>query len=271
MNGKGMSENLGPLQEILHRAAGIMLTWSAPKVTAKGGHADFVTEADVAVQAFLMEELARAYPAACFIGEEDQKNELTDALTFIIDPIDGTTNYFRHRRCSAISVGAVEGRQPVFGAIYDPYRDEMYYAEKGRGAWCNDTQLHVADVPMEQAVIGFGTAPYYEELFGLTGRTLTHLLPKIADIRRTGSACIDLCDVAAGRSDGHFEWRLQPWDYCAGTLLVREAGGVCSSILKGGDVVYDRAMPHLAAAPRIYEALQDILLEALREEGKELL
>ena len=271
MSGNGASGVMGPLQEILRRAANMMLAYADPKVTAKGGHADFVTEADVAVQEFLMEELARAYPGVRFVAEEGLKNSLTDALTFIIDPIDGTTNYFRRRRCSAISVGAVEGGQPVFGAIYDPYRDEMYHAEMGKGAWCNSTRLQVADVPIERAIIGFGTAPYYEELFSLTGRTLTHLLPKVADIRRTGSACIDLCDLAAGRSDGHFEWRLQPWDYCAGTLLVREAGGVCSSILKGGDVVYDRAMPHLAASPRIHEALQDILLEALREDGTVLL
>ncbi|MBR3765468.1 MAG: inositol monophosphatase [Clostridia bacterium] len=253
------------LDGILRRAARLMLDFENPQVFAKGGHADFVTEADVAVQAFLLEELARAYPGAAFFAEEAEGQTLGDGLTFIIDPIDGTTNFFRRRRCSAISVGAVEGKMPVFGAIYDPYRDEMYHAERGRGAYCGDVRLHVSDTPMEKAVIGLGSAPYYSELFELTGRTVGRLLPQIADFRRTGSACIDLCDVAAGRSDGHFEWRLQPWDYCAATLIVEEAGGRCGSIL-GGEVVYDRAMPHLAANARIFDQLQMALQEIERQQ-----
>lgn len=252
------------LDGILRRAARLMLDFEDPQVYEKGGHADFVTEADVAVQAFLLEELAKAYPGAAFFAEEAEGNVLTDALTFIIDPIDGTTNYFRRRRCSAISIGAVEGKRPVFGAIYDPYRDEMYHAQKGRGAWCGDVRLRVSDTPFTRAVVGFGTAPYYSELFELTGRTVAKLLPQIADFRRTGSACIDLCDVASGRSDGHFEWKLQPWDYCAATLLVEEAGGRCGSIL-GGEVVYDRAMPHLAANARIFDELQSALQQIKSE------
>ena len=255
------------LDSILRQAARLMLDFENPQVYAKGAHADFVTEADVAVQSFLLEELTKAYPGAAFFAEEQEGNVLGDGLTFIIDPIDGTTNYFRRRRCSAISIGAVEGKKPVFGAIYDPYRDEMYHAEKGRGAWCGEKRLKVSDTPFERAVIGFGTAPYYSELFELTGRTMGALLPQIADFRRTGSACVDLCDVAAGRSDGHFEWRLQPWDYCAATLLVEEAGGRCGSIL-GGEVVYDHAMPHLAASSRIFDQLQNALQKVWKDMQK---
>ena len=246
------------LDRILRQAAQLMLNFENPQVFAKGGHADFVTEADLAVQSFLLEELAKAYPGAAFLAEEGEGDGLGDGLTFIIDPIDGTTNYFRRRRCSAISIGAVEGKQPVFGAIYDPYRDEMYHAEKGKGAFCGDARLQVSDTPYEKAVIGFGTAPYYSELFEVTGRTMTRLLPQIADFRRTGSSCIDMCDIAAGRSDGHFEWRLQPWDYCAATLIVEEAGGRCGNIL-GGGVVYDHAMPHMATNARIFDQLQKAL------------
>ncbi|MBQ8555113.1 MAG: inositol monophosphatase [Clostridia bacterium] len=246
------------LADILHRAAQLMLDFQSPKVFDKGHHADFVTEADLAVQEFLLEELAKAFPAAKFLAEEGEGQRLTDGLTFIIDPIDGTTNYFRRRRSSMISIGAVEGREPVFGAIYDPYRDEMYHAEKGRGAFCNEARLHVSEEPFSRAVIGFGTAPYYEELFEVTARTMREILPKIADFRRTGSACLDMCDVAAGRSDGHFEWRLQPWDYCAATLLVEEAGGRCGNIL-GGPVTYDRGIPHMAASKRIFEEFQAAL------------
>lgn len=252
------------LAAMLRQAGRLMLSYQQPKVFDKGHHADFVTEADVAVQTMLMDALAKAYPSACFLAEEEEKHTLTDALTFIIDPIDGTTNYFRRRACSMISVGAVENRQPVFTAIYDPYRDLLYHAVKGEGAFCNEERLHVADTPVENALVALGSGPYYPELFELTGRTLGALLPQIADVRRSGSACMDLCDVAAGRCDAHFEWRLQPWDYCAATLLIREAGGRCGNIL-GGDVVYDRAMPHLAASARIYDALQAMLQAIYRE------
>lgn len=249
------------LNDILRSAGRLMLDFQDPQVYSKGHHADFVTEADIAVQAQVVEALAQAFPGAKFFAEEADRNELTDALTFIIDPIDGTTNYFRRRRCSMISIGAVENRQPVFGALYDPYRDDMYHAERGKGAFYNEERLHVADVPLERALIGLGSAPYYTELFGLTARTLGMLLPEVADVRRTGSACMDMCDVAAGRSDAHFEWRLQPWDYCAATLLVEEAGGRCGNIL-GGPVTYEAAIPHLAASARVFDGLQELLQRA---------
>ena len=250
----------GPMEDVLKKAGELMLRWENPAVYAKGKHADFVTEADVAVQDFLMEQLTRLYPGAKFFAEEKKDNVLTDELTFIIDPIDGTTNYFRRRECSVISVGAVEGRRPVFGAIYDPYHGRMYEAERGKGAWCAGQRLHVSEQPMERALIGLGTSPYYDELMALTGRTVGALLPRCADFRRTGSAAMELCDIAAGRSDGCFEWLLQPWDYCAGVLLVEEAGGRCGNIL-GGEATYESAIPFMAANAVIYDELQRILLD----------
>ena len=252
------------IEPMIRRAARLMLDFADPAVYAKGRHADFVTEGDLAVQSFLIGELTKAFPGACFLAEEGEGQKLTDKFTFIIDPIDGTTNYFRRRRCSMISIGAVENGQPVFGMIYDPYRDELYHAEPGKGAWCGTERLHVADIPFEKALIGFGTGPYYEELFDVTGRSFAALLPVVADIRRTGSACVDLCDVAAGRSDGHFEWCLQPWDYCAATLLVEEAGGKCGNIL-GGPVTYDKGIPHIGASARIYDQLQETLQKVWRQ------
>ena len=246
------------IESIIRRAAKLMLDFADPAVYSKGCHADFVTEGDLAVQDFLLTELSHVFPEACFLAEEGEGQTLTDGFTFIIDPIDGTTNYFRRRRSSMISIGAVEDKNPVFGMLYDPYRDELYHAGQGQGAWCNGERLHVADMPFDKALIGFGTGPYYEELFDVTGRSFAALLPRVADIRRSGSACLDLCDVAAGRSDAHFEWRLQPWDYCAGTLLVEEAGGKCGNIL-GGPVTYDKGIPHLAASARIFDELQALL------------
>ena len=246
------------IRDIIRRAGDMMVEFAAPKVFSKSGHADFVTEADIAVQNFLLEELAKAFPTAKFFAEEKDDNVLTNDLTFIVDPIDGTTNYFRRRRCSMISIGAVENHKPVFAALFDPYQNELYTADKGKGAWCNGEKLQVTDTPLDRAIVSFGTAPYYEELFDITTRTVGLLLPRIADIRRSGSACIDLCDTAAGRSDAMVEWRLQPWDFCAGTLLIQEAGGITGSIL-GGDVPFDKATPYIAANPRIFDELQAML------------
>lgn len=255
---------LGVIEPVLLEAGRMMTAFHDPKVYDKGRHADFVTEADLAVQSYLIERLSVAFPDARFFAEEKRDNVLTDALTFIIDPIDGTTNFFRRRASSSISVGVTEGRQTVFGAIYNPYRGELYHAEKNHGAYCNEERLRVSNAPMSRALIGFGTAPYYSDLFEVTGRSLSALLPVCADIRRTGSACIDLCDVAAGRSDAHFEWLLQPWDYCAGTLIVEEAGGMCGNIL-GGGVALEKGAPHLAANPRVFGELQALLQNVWRE------
>lgn len=244
--------------EIIKRAGDI-----AENTMAKEGTANYVTKYDLEVQKFLMKRLSETFEGCHFIGEEAgcDENPVARGLTFIIDPIDGTTNYFRRRRCSMISIGAVENKLPVFGGLYDPYLDEMYLAERGKGATCNGERIRVSDTSLDKALIGFGSAPYYEELFSLTGRTVSTLLPKIADVRRTGSACRELCDVARGISDGHFEWRLQPWDYCAGTLLIEEAGGRCGDI-RGGSVVYDRPMAHMAANARIFDNLREVLQSA---------
>lgn len=241
--------------DILKDAGRLMLSYQDPKVEDKGGHANFVTEADVAVQACLKEALEKRFPGTLFLAEEQENQALTDQATFIIDPIDGTTNYFRRRRASVISVGMVEGKTPVMGAIYDPYHDELCYAEKGCGAWLGNTQLHVSDVPLERALIELGTGPYYEELMQLTGRTVAELLPKIADFRRSGSAALDLIRVARGESDGMFEWMLQPWDYCAASLLVEEAGGRYGAIL-GGAPSFDHGTPFVAANARCFDALR---------------
>ena len=156
---------MNELDSLLRAAGHMMLDYQSPKVFSKGHHADFVTEADIAVQSYLVDALQRAYPHAKFLAEEEDRHVLTDALTFIIDPIDGTTNYFRRRRCSMISIGAVENKLPVFGGLYDPYTDEMYLAERGKGATCNGERIRVSDTSLDKALIGFGSAPYYEELF----------------------------------------------------------------------------------------------------------
>lgn len=252
------------LEDTLREAGKLMLSFQDPKVMDKGGHANYVTEADEAVQALILDRLARHFPHARFLAEEQEGNVLTDAPTFIVDPIDGTTNYFRRRESSVISIGLVENRRPVLGAIYDPYHDRIYHAERGHGAWLGDERLHVSDVPFERALIELGSAPYYADLMALTGRTVGALLPQIADFRRSGAAALDLTHVASGLSEGMFEWMLQPWDYCAGVLLVEEAGGMCGAIT-GGPATYEHGIPFMAANPRVFDRLRDALMKVRSE------
>ncbi len=247
------------LEDILLLAGEKMLSYAAPEVYKKSGHANFVTEADVAVQALLEEQLSKRWPEAHFLAEEEDVHHLHDGLTFVIDPIDGTTNYMRHRRASVISIGALENGKPAFGAIYDPYHKELYHAERGKGAYCNDERLRVSSVSFENALVAFGSSPYESSLAPLTARSMEQILLHCADIRRSGTAARDLCDIAAGRCEASFEWQLQPWDYCAGSLLVEEAGGKAGNIL-GGGLTYTGAISFLCATPACYDALQALLM-----------
>lgn len=248
------------IEDIMLEAGRRMLAWDHPQVHAKAGHANFVTEADVAVQAYLIEALSRRWPEARFFAEEAEGNRLTDEMTFIIDPIDGTTNFMRGRRSSTISVGAVEHGQAVFGAVLDPYHGELYHAVRGQGAWCGDRRLHVSETPFDNAIICLGTSPYDSALVDVTARCAAAVMRQCADLRRTGSAALDLCDVAAGRCEGAFEWHLQPWDYCAGSLLVEEAGGVCGDILSGGPR-FEAGMAFMSASAECFEPLRQLLRE----------
>lgn len=249
------------IEDVLRSAGALMLSYENPEIHQKEGRANFVTEADVAVQSHLMDLLSSRWPEARFFAEEKEDNVLTDDLTFIIDPIDGTMNYMRGRACSCISVGAVQDGKALFGAIYDPYRDMLFHAEAGSGAWCNGEKLHVSDVPCEAAVISLGTAHYIEGVLEKTARSVAGVLSTFGDLRRLGAATRDLTDIALGQSEGCFEWMLNPWDYCAGSLIVTEAGGRCGNIM-GGDITFAHSIPFMAATPRVYDALQRVLQDA---------
>ena len=189
------------------------------------------------------------------IGEEQKNEPLTDVPTWIVDPIDGTTNFIHNYRASAVSVALAEGGKPVIGAVFQPYAQELYYAQLGKGADCNGEPLHVTDNALPRALVGFGTAPYNEELAQRSLELALHFLRAASDVRRCGSAALDLAYVATGRQDAFFELILNPWDYAAGALLVTEAGGrftmpqlsapnfgVSTAILAANAVCFDGAL-----------------------------
>ena len=213
------------LQNIVRKAGDIILNAEAFRVEQKEGHANFVTSVDEEVQRFLIQELQNLLPGSCIIGEEQENEALTAAPTWVIDPLDGTTNFIHNYRFSAISVALLENGEPVIGIVYQPYTQELFRAEKGKGAYLNDQPIHVSNTPINHALVGFGTSPYNVELAEKSMKAALYFLQNAADVRRCGSAALDLAYVAAGRQDIYFELILRPWDYAAGSLLVQEAGG----------------------------------------------
>lgn len=202
-------------------------------LVVKPGESNFVTVFDVKVQNFLIEHLSALLPEAAFMAEEKENSweDLSRGLCFVIDPIDGTTNFIYNYGCSTISVALFENGETVFAAVYNPYLKEMFTACKGEGARCNGKPIHVGSAPFSRALVAFGTSPYYREtLADVTFDVVKDIFLHTAEVRRCGSAAWDLCCVAAGRVDGYYEAILSPWDYAAGRLLVKEAGGIVTQI-----------------------------------------
>lgn len=200
-------------------------------VDIKSGVADLVTEYDKNIQEQLAVGLKKILPEAKFIGEEGANEKLSDeGYTFIVDPIDGTTNFIKDYHMSAISVALLKGRDVVAGVVYNPYLDEAFYAIKGQGAYCNDKKISVSSQPISNALVLFGSSPYDKTLFEKTIEVLSEYFYKALDIRRGGSAALDLCYVACGRAELYFELQTSPWDFAAGKLIVEEAGGVVTDL-----------------------------------------
>jgi Archaeal fructose-1,6-bisphosphatase and related enzymes of inositol monophosphatase family len=215
-------------------------------IDEKAGHANFVTAYDKKVQEELQKKLLAILPEAVFVGEEEDVHaSVADGYAFIVDPIDGTTNFIKDYHASAISVGLTKDGERYMGVVYNPYLDEMFTAVRGQGAFLNGRPIQVSNQPLENGIVIFGTAPYYEDLAKKSFDMAYQYFCKALDVRRSGSAAIDLCNVAAGRAELFFELRLSPWDYAAGSLIVEEAGGVVTRI-DGGEITLNEGCGVLA-------------------------
>lgn len=224
-----------------------------------GESANMVTLYDVAIQDFLISEITKQYPDAFFIAEE--KENSADALMrkycFIIDPIDGTTNFIHEYRHSCISLALFSYGKPIFSAIYDPYQNEMFSAVKDGGAFLNGKRIQVSKRDMKHSLVAFGTAPYYKKQFGdVTFDLCRELFIKCCDVRRCGSAALDLAYLAAGRNDIFFEYLLSPWDIAAGALLITEAGGIITDA-NGKSIDFSAPCSVVAATPTVYDSMLD--------------
>jgi myo-inositol-1(or 4)-monophosphatase len=192
------------------------------------GVIDLVTEADLAAESFIIERIQAHYPRHAILAEESGAThtvEHNSEFKWIIDPLDGTTNYAHGYPCFCVSVALERAGQVVIGAIYDPLRDEMFAAERGEGATLNGRRIRVSEVEeVSNAMVCTGF-PYDVRDRGDFARHFANFIMQAQAIRRDGSAALDLAYVACARFDGFFEEGLRPWDVAAGVLLVEEAGG----------------------------------------------
>lgn len=238
-------------------AAEIMLHAHNIITEDKSGRRDVVTEYDRRVQDYLMQLLRESVPEARFFCEEQREHDDLHARhLFIIDPIDGTMNFVHGFNHSCISVAYMSAGELRAAAVYNPYVDEMFTAVKGEGAYLNGRRIRVSDDPLAGGIVCFGTAPYSAELTDETFRLARLAFGAGLDVRRQGSAELDLCSVAAGRAGLYFELQVSLWDYAAGALLVREAGGLCQDI-RGAELPFDGTKPSILAGGA--QAVRDFL------------
>lgn len=230
----------------------------AGHIKAKGV-ADYVTQVDTNIQNFLAKELRKLAPDIEFLGEEEGLHAMSSDTYWILDPIDGTTNLIHDYQHSTISLGLYEKGEITLGIVYDPFREDIYYAKKGEGSFLNGKPIHVSQAKaLEETIIAIGTSPYDKELADENFLRLRRVFERAQDIRRTGSAALDLAYVACGRTGGFFEERLSPWDFAAGMLLISEAGGKITDFT-GAPLNLLRRGSVLASNGKLHEELKSLL------------
>lgn len=227
--------------------------------TSKKGAADFVSAADLKAEQILFEELSKGRPKYGFVMEERGEIEGADnSNRWVVDPLDGTTNFLHGLPQFAISISLERDRQPYAGVIFNPAANELYWAEKGEGAWLNDKRLRVSSrTSLEECLFATGL-PFK----GKPGREralkeVDRVLDQTAGVRRFGSAALDLAFVAAGRFDAYWERDLNSWDVGAGVVLVREAGGIVAEIEGGNRPMHAGSI--LAANAEIFDKAKKLL------------
>ncbi|WP_457648437.1 inositol monophosphatase family protein [Profundibacter sp.] len=210
------------------------------QVSLKGA-GDFVSKADFAAEEIIREQLTEARPTYGWVGEETGVTEGDDPTRrWIVDPLDGTTNFLHGMPHWAVSIALEHKGEVVAGVVYDPTKDEMFFAEKGQGAWMNESRMRVSGRRrMSECVFATGLPFSGRADLPQTLKELARILPATSGVRRWGSASLDLAYVAAGRYDGFWERGLNLWDIAAGVVIVREAGGMIEPLRKERDILVD--------------------------------
>lgn len=232
------------------------------QVTSKSA-GDFVSRADIASEAMLKEDLLGARPSYGWLAEESDEEIVGDDPTrrWIVDPLDGTTNFLHGMPHWAVSIALEHKGEVVSGVVYDAAKDEMFYAEKGQGAWLNNSQrLRVSDRrEMIEAVYATGLPFANKGHLPAALQDLSRLLPQCAGVRRWGAASLDLAYVAAGRYEGYWERSISPWDIAAGIILVREAGGFVEPLRPGDPLLNEGGV--ISGNSALFERFRDTIRE----------
>jgi myo-inositol-1(or 4)-monophosphatase len=233
---------------------------SDPSSWGEKGTSDFVTQVDRDCEQMIAESLLRHYPGSVVMGEElsPEGAGSWQGLTWVVDPLDGTTNYLHDYPAYAVSVGALIDGVLIAGVVIDVLRERVYRATAGGGAWCDDSPIHVSRTEDPTiALIGTGFPFKNLDMLPTYLSQFTEILTSTSGIRRAGSAALDLADLASGRLDGFWELSLAPWDVAAGTLLVREAGGIVTDSDRRSDVIRHGSV--IAGNDKIHSWLMDVI------------
>ncbi len=238
---------------------------------SRKGPGDFVSNADKKAENSIYKDLKKARPTYGFIMEEGGEIPGEEDYTWIVDPLDGTTNFLHAIPHFAISIGLQKGSEMIAGVIYDPIKDELFYAEKGGGAFLNERRLRVsARQSLNDALLGTGI-PFASHT--LTDRvkfqdSLERVMPHVAGVRRMGAAALDMAYVAAGRYEGYWELGINSWDIAAGIVLIQEAGGYVCDLMGGEDPFGTRSI--LVTNQAMNQPLKDLLLPCYHLSGDTL-
>ena len=241
---------------IINRAA---LDLEVIKVGCKGPN-DYVSEVDRAAEQAIIDTLLEAYPSHGILAEESgrERGRAASEYTWIIDPLDGTTNFLHGLPVYAVSIALAHRGVVQQGVVYDPTRNDLYYASRGRGAFCNDRRLRVSKrTRLADALVGTGFPYRRGDNFKRYLQIFEAVMHSCAGVRRPGAAALDLCYVAAGHYDGFFESGLAPWDIAAGSLMITEAGGLIGNYTGEADYLYQREV--VAGTPKVYGQLVQLL------------
>ncbi len=224
------------------------------------GAVNLVTEADLAAEEWIVARIRREYPSHAILAEEKHNRETEAEVRWIIDPLDGTTNYAHGYPAFSVSIGLEAGGILEWGAVFDPVRDELFTGRRGCGAFCNGAPLRVSSVPsLDTSLLATGF-PYDIRTDARTNlENFCAFAVRTQGIRRSGSAALDFCAVAGGRLDGFWEIKLNPWDCAAGYLIVREAGGTVTNFGGRFGSIYDREV--VASNGRIHGEILAVLNE----------
>lgn len=245
---------LEQLEKIVRAASKLMIN-SGFDIHNKGDITNLVTSSDIAVQHYLVKELAVLLPGSGFLCEEEDFRDLEEEYVWIVDPIDGTANYSRGIASCCISVALARGSEIIAAMVYSPARGELYKAERGKGAFLNDKPIRVSTRPFEDGLLCTAMSTYRKEFAKTCSDIIYDIYMQSNDTRRFGSAAIELCLMARGLVELYFEMRLQPWDYAAGGLILQEAGGYIAG--------FDASFPSLTRASLVVAANSKSSLDKL--------